>query len=96
MLFRAARQQQLTSLLHFRAASTAALMRDARFSQLEDADVTFFESVLGRQGVVTDPHDLQPFNRCGALRHLDHLPDRRDGENSSRWECASQTLTPPA
>lgn len=37
--------------------------RDPRFSSVTDADLAFFEIVVGPGGVVTDPHDLQPFNK---------------------------------
>ncbi len=37
--------------------------RDARFASVQDADLRFFESVLGGGGVVTDPHELAPFNK---------------------------------
>lgn len=37
--------------------------RDARFASVQDADLRFFESVLGGEGVVTDPHELAPFNK---------------------------------
>lgn len=39
------------------------MTRDPRFATVTDTDLNFFESVLGAGGVVTDPHDLQPFNR---------------------------------
>ncbi|KAL4440007.1 hypothetical protein ABPG75_003008 [Micractinium tetrahymenae] len=37
--------------------------RDVRFATVQDADLRFFESVLGQGGVVTDPHELAPFNK---------------------------------
>lgn len=33
------------------------------YAAVTDTDLSFFESVLGPSGVVTDPHELQPFNR---------------------------------
>lgn len=37
--------------------------RDPRFAIVQDADIRFFESVLGEGGVVTDTHELAPFNK---------------------------------
>ena len=52
----------LSALRQLRWAG-GAVERDPRFATVTDADLTFFESVLGSAGVVTDPHELQPFNR---------------------------------
>lgn len=49
----------------WRAFASGETPRDPRFAAVQDSDLAFFESVLGAGGVVTDPHDLQPFNRCG-------------------------------
>jgi len=46
-----------------RSFSSAPLQRDSRFSQVTDADLRFFRDVLGDSGVITDPFDLQTFNR---------------------------------
>lgn len=54
----------LSAFRQLRAASGAPLQRDPRFAAVQDADLAFFESVLGASGVVTDPHELQPFNKC--------------------------------
>jgi hypothetical protein len=52
----------LTALQQVRyAIGTPA--RDPKFSTVNDADLKFFESVLGSGGVVTDPHELQPLNQ---------------------------------
>lgn len=52
----------LAALRQLRFAGGAAV-RDPRFANVGDADLQFFESVLGAAGVVTDPHELQPYNR---------------------------------
>jgi hypothetical protein len=46
-----------------RSFGSATLQRDSRFSQLIDSDLRYFRDVLGDSGVITDPHDLQMFNR---------------------------------
>lgn len=56
--------QQLISLQSFRGLASAAPVRDPRFATLTDADLRVFTDILGPSGVVTDPHELQPFNRC--------------------------------
>jgi len=58
----------LSALRQLRHAG-GAVDRDPRFATVVDADLQFFESVLGSSGVVTDPHELQPYNRC--VRRLD-------------------------
>ena len=47
-------------------AVSAPPPRDPRFAAVTDADVAAFEAVLGPGGVVTDPHELQPYNRCAG------------------------------
>lgn len=42
--------------------------RDQRFARVEAEDIGFFKSLLGEEAVVTDPFDLQSFNRYGFLR----------------------------
>jgi len=59
----------LAALQQARLASGPPLSRDPRFASVQDADLAFFESVLGPGGVVTDPHELQPFNKS-VLRAL--------------------------
>jgi hypothetical protein len=55
--------QLLAALRHVRQASGVP-QRDPRFASVTDTDVQFFETVLGPGGgVVTDPHELQPFNK---------------------------------
>lgn len=41
----------------------ATLQRNPAFDTLTDADLHFFRGLLGPMAVVTDPHELQPFNR---------------------------------
>lgn len=53
----------LAALQQARLASGPPLSRDPRFATVQDVDLAFFESVLGPEGVVTDPHELQPFNK---------------------------------
>ena len=55
-----------------RRFASGAPARDPRFAAVQDSDLAFFERVLGRGGVVTEPHALEPFNRrvpgsCGQL-----------------------------
>lgn len=57
------RVRQLASVLRGLHAQAS---RDPSFKQLDQRDVAFFKQTLGEQGVVTDPHALQAFNRCGA------------------------------
>jgi hypothetical protein len=42
--------------------SSISPCRDARYGILGEQDVTFFKSVLGDRGVITDPSDLEPYN----------------------------------
>ena len=47
-----------------RSAQTAAsTSRRDEYAAISDRDITFFLDVLGDNGVVTDPHALQPLNR---------------------------------
>ncbi|GFR44054.1 hypothetical protein Agub_g5214 [Astrephomene gubernaculifera] len=46
--------------------------RDPSFAQLLDKDVSFFEGVLGRSGVITDPDALEPFNRDWQKKYFGH------------------------
>jgi hypothetical protein len=46
-----------------RSFGSVTLQRDSRFSKVADSDLRYFKDVLGDSGVVTDPHDLQMFNR---------------------------------
>jgi hypothetical protein len=46
-----------------RSFSSAPFQRDSRFSQVTDSDLRYFADVLGDSGVITDPHELQMFNR---------------------------------
>jgi FAD/FMN-containing dehydrogenase len=43
--------------------SASRPVRNERFAVLGDADIAHFESVLGANAVITDPNDLQPYNR---------------------------------
>lgn len=53
----------LVALQQWRQAG-GVTQRDPRFSVVSDSDLQFFESVLGDTGgVVTDPHELAPFNK---------------------------------
>lgn len=53
------------ALLQIRQAATA--LQRGEFDVVADEDIHFFKGVCGKSGVVTDPHELQPFNRqvCG-------------------------------
>lgn len=75
----ALRQARAARLLGLQArAASGGLQRDLRFAACSDADLAFFESVVGPAGVVTDPHDLQPFNRRAlAEAGLPHDAGRR-------------------
>jgi len=42
--------------------STISPCRDARYETLGEQDVSFFKSVLGDRGVITDPSGLDPYN----------------------------------
>jgi hypothetical protein len=56
--------RQLINLRDFqRSFGSAPLQRDSRFSQVTDYDLRYFRDVLGDSGVITDPFDLQTFNR---------------------------------
>lgn len=46
-----------------RSAQTAAVARRDDYASLTDADVKYFESVLGARGVITDVDALQPLNK---------------------------------
>lgn len=64
MLVRGTRQPaRLLAALDQARLAAGLVQRDPRFASVTDADLAFFESVLGSGGVVTDPHELQPFNR---------------------------------
>ena len=39
------------------------VQRDPRFATLSDRDLTFFQSVLDKQGVVTDKEAIEPYNQ---------------------------------
>lgn len=58
----AAARRQAWALQQQRGAAAGALQRDASFAAVTDADVRAFEDMVPG-GVVTDPHDLVPFNR---------------------------------
>ena len=62
---RARASQALQRLLQLRGVRHAGgpPQRDPRFAAVCDADLDFFRSVLGDAGVVTDEHELQPFNQ---------------------------------
>ena len=44
--------------------SSEALYRDHRFASVSDADVSYFERLLGHNGVITDRDALQAYNWC--------------------------------
>ena len=69
MLGRARALRRLAGTLQQRRwAGAAALQRNSELAAVSDSDLRVFEDILGPGGVVTDPHELQPYNRCGLLR----------------------------
>ncbi|RMZ54381.1 hypothetical protein APUTEX25_001957, partial [Auxenochlorella protothecoides] len=46
-----------------RAAGTLAPPRNTEFALLQDSDLAVFDSILGSGGVITDPHEVDPYNR---------------------------------
>eukprot|EP01127_Copromyxa_protea_P009800 TRINITY_DN2333_c0_g2_i1.p1 TRINITY_DN2333_c0_g2~~TRINITY_DN2333_c0_g2_i1.p1 ORF type:complete len:495 (-),score=137.86 TRINITY_DN2333_c0_g2_i1:61-1545(-) len=42
--------------------ASQAVTRNPNFAQVNDADVAFFTSVLGEKGVLTEAHDIEPYN----------------------------------
>lgn len=76
--------------------------RDPRFATVRDADLRFFESVLGGAGVVTDPHELARFNKCVGRENAQAFQvlyaSMHDGEQPDRSQAArrsQQRLLPP-
>lgn len=53
-----------------RNLATVALERSNAFSRLEDADVAVFEGMLGPGGVITDAHDVEPYNTWAGLGEM--------------------------
>ena len=50
---------KLFSLRRFGAAN---VYRNSGFKLLGDKDISFFESVLDKRSVITDAHELEPYN----------------------------------
>lgn len=40
------------------------------FKELDESDLSYFKSILAPHNIITDDHDLVPFNNC--WRNLDH------------------------
>jgi hypothetical protein len=55
--------RQVGSALQQRSAGSIAFQRDSKFEAVSDADIRAFQDILGPGGLVTDQHDLQPYNR---------------------------------
>ena len=75
--------------------------RDPRFAAVGDADLQFFEGVLSPAGVVTDPHELQPYNRCacrgGQCCGLAELARQwLSSGSATTWATAPPPPPPPA
>ncbi|KAL6778000.1 hypothetical protein ACKKBG_A16540 [Auxenochlorella protothecoides x Auxenochlorella symbiontica] len=55
--------QQVGLAIWARAAGTLAPPRNTEFALLQDSDLAVFDSILGSGGVITDPHEVDPYNR---------------------------------
>jgi FAD/FMN-containing dehydrogenase len=50
--------------------ASSDVVRDCRFSELTNADLAYFKTLLGPAGVITDAEDLRPYNADWMGRYL--------------------------
>lgn len=48
-------------------SSEVFIRRDDRFASVSDADISYFERLLGKNEVITDRDALQVYNRCVTI-----------------------------
>ena len=62
-LLRRASGQRACSLARRCLHTQQQLERHAGYARLRDDDVAAFKQIVGDKGVVTDAHELEPYNR---------------------------------
>ncbi len=54
----------------FKLTRLSSTLQRKPYAKLEELDINHFRNILGAQGVVTDPAEIQPHNSC--WRNIDH------------------------